>query len=191
MKTINCKFLSETSGYKCIIDSLSLTNEPIAISTHHKSNKSNKNVKILHFSLCTFDGFPTNIHDIFPELMCLKIKNSKFPHGIKRENFAQLNNLIELSITNCDLKVLPEDLLNDLLELENISFANNKIEEIDEKIFDNLFYLSFIDLRGNTNINIQYSGTNTSSTSLDDVKNAIKSMSLQEEKKFEILQEEN
>lgn len=76
------------------------------------------------------------IGEEFPNLESLQILGQlvKF---VKRQDFVNLRQLIMLKLFGLSIDLLPDDLLTDLPNLENIVMSSCKISELPEKIFAN------------------------------------------------------
>ncbi|KAG5667564.1 hypothetical protein PVAND_015541 [Polypedilum vanderplanki] len=176
MTTIRCKFRPSFLGYQCYITTQNISNIAVKLQgNHHEAGKTNDDVKNLYFHDCTFNGFPINLHILLPHLSGIEIQKSRLNQGLLREHLMKFESLTAIYVTHSDLKKLDGDLFKDLRQLERISFANNKLEEIGAEILDGLWFLNIVDFRGNTNIDIWYNSNNVNSSSLEEVKNAIKS----------------
>ncbi|KAG5667561.1 hypothetical protein PVAND_015538 [Polypedilum vanderplanki] len=141
MSIVECKFENYTD-YCCIISKQEINDEQIFFDGVHKEPKRNFDVDHLQFFNCVFRKMPKNFHENFPNLTKLSFWNSKM-NFIEREHIGKLTELRSLMVINCGLQNLNGDLLCDLKKLQRISFANNKIENIDPEILDGLNYLKF------------------------------------------------
>lgn len=68
---------------------------------------------------------------------------------IARDAFKSLNLLIELDLSNNDLKVLHPGVFIDVIRLRVFTMQYNQLEHLDDSLFDNLTFLAKVDFRHN------------------------------------------
>ncbi|KAG5667557.1 hypothetical protein PVAND_015536 [Polypedilum vanderplanki] len=172
MEVIKCVFEESVNDYCCTVNKETINNK-VFFSGIHKANFQNCDVTMIQFTECNIIKFPKNIHEIFNNLKLFSASDCKM-ELITREHLGKMPNLTSIIIINCGLKKLKGDIFRDLKKLSFISFANNKIEEIDPTLLNGLDMLSYVDFRGNININLTFDSNISNSISLDDMKREIK-----------------
>ena len=133
-------FWSNRPNYTCHVAKASIIEPGTRISTFkgiHASGKTNTDVESLSISGTRVEYFPRGLSTIFPRLTHVRI-NCCGLKEISRKDFEGLNNIEYLSLSNNDLKSLPNDLFVETPKLQRIYLDNNKIQRLSSKIFDPL-----------------------------------------------------
>jgi hypothetical protein len=96
----------------------------------------------------TIQFFPKNLHDIFPNLVAITIRQAAL-REIHQGNLKSFTKLKYLYLPDNAITSLDDDLFTFNLELEAIRFSGNKISEVHLTTFDNLNKLIYLDMREN------------------------------------------
>ncbi|KAG5669633.1 hypothetical protein PVAND_017517 [Polypedilum vanderplanki] len=108
----------------------------------------NEDIKGIWIDGANIEKFPTNLENIFENLIAIKIRHS----NLKEINYDDLKvfpDLKYLDLLKNRIKVLKADLFLDNLQLEGIGIQGNRIEYIDEFTFSHLKKLRFLTLQQN------------------------------------------
>lgn len=119
----------------------------------HAWFKSNKDVSYLDISNVVVEYFPRNLHLIFPNLKTLIVSNC----GLKecfRKDLAGLEGLIEINLSQNQLRTLPDDLFSNMPSLKKIWLNNNRIEFASSNLIQSIYanQIEYFSLLGNTAI---------------------------------------
>lgn len=101
--------------------------------------------KIIYSTEQTFNYFPSNLGEIFPDIEEIWIESSMLKE-ITRKDLAQFPKLTRLYLNYNSIQILPGDLFQDNPALEKISFNYNSLKFVGENILSplkNLEYASF------------------------------------------------
>lgn len=158
----NCVFHNFTSFprksplYTCTILEINSTANSYPIATHHMSNKTNEDVKIVRFLRTkNFSRIPKGINSVFPNAEILILNDCKVSQ-IERDDLKGLENLKDFIVEHSPVTHLNWDLFKDLKELEVIMFHKTKISTIEPRIFDGLKNIRAVYLVQNPGINSAY-----------------------------------
>lgn len=131
-----------------------------SLQTFHEAQKSNADVKFLHFWVENIESLVNFkerlITSIFPNLVGYVIEgyelsdtnrrknNINLKENLKRGNFKGFEPIKRIGINYCNLESLPEDVFHDLTALEEINLHDNKIRELPSKLLSkNIQLLKF------------------------------------------------
>lgn len=95
--------------------------------------------------------FPRGIGSVFPFVQELFLINCSIDK-ISRHDFADLNHLIELNLSENCIVELPGDVFNDLRLLKVLILTSNKIRFVNVNLFDALISLELLNLLENSRI---------------------------------------
>ena len=134
----------------------------------HEEGKTNYNVKGLTLaSDKKIEQFPRGIQNFFLSLTFLAIGDCGLKN-ISRQDLLGLENLKMLYLHQNKLKALPDDLFQNMINLERIQFSNNEITTMSSKLFKplNKEKLNLADFNGNPSIDYCFD-SKYGNTSLD------------------------
>ena len=100
----------------------------------HQEGKTNRDVEGLSFVDKKVEEFPRGVRSFFPFLTCLHIEECGLKEISRRDLFG-LENLKILLLDKNKLKALPDDLFQNMFNLEGIQFSNNDITRMSSKLF--------------------------------------------------------
>lgn len=150
---------SNVISYGCGIISANIVERGTLIKSvkgNHFADKSKKDVKVMMISDTVVNYVPRGLHCLFPFLAVLRIHDCKLKE-ISREDLAGLSTLKGLYMDGNVLTTLPNNLFHNMLALEKISFAQNRIKNMSSQLLlpiaDNL---KMADFRGNDAINAEF-----------------------------------
>ena len=132
----------------------------------HQKGKTNRDVKVVKFIGQKVEQFPRGIQNFFPCLTRLLIASC----GLKKissRDLLGLENLRSLYLHGNQLKALPDDLFQNMTNLEQIAFSNNEITRMSSKLFKplNKKILNLANFKNNPSID--YCFDSEDDTSLD------------------------
>lgn len=114
-------------------------------------------INTINFNCCSISKFPDAdyLFKSFPNLITLKLHNAKLDNicSFYLKGFDKLGYLF---LDYNHIEELPSDLFKHTPNLQQISFASNKIKFIGEGILEPLKNLKSFDLRYNPSINVRY-----------------------------------
>lgn len=122
---------------------------------HDNPDKSDQDVEAVVIIESKLSKIPHNFQELFENLTILCIKQCNL-EKIERKDLRNFINLKEVWMPNNKIKELPENLFVDHPEIEKISFSNNKISIIGEKILDGLDDLKYANFNRNLTIDVTY-----------------------------------
>jgi Leucine-rich repeat (LRR) protein len=169
-----CDFVFDNSKYTCLILDADIIKPGTVISDisgDHLEGLNNQDVEVIEFKNTAVVHFlPTNLLQIFPQATELFINRC----GLRRIHHEDLQGLEQLRTLNLHsnvLTMLPEDLLLNMENLKEISFANNKLGSLTSKVLEPIKDndLDFLDFRDNPSINCFFKKENGGSKSLGTV----------------------
>lgn len=158
MGDIQCDILSGVNIYCIFVRFVDTTNQKI---TSFKSTIDLRDPEIygkfsfILFYSGTLPTFPSELSEFFPNLKCIEIYKSNMK-TICANDLRGFPKLEKLKLDFNQISYLPGDLFQFTPKIKQISFVNNKIRKINDKIFDNLNHLIEVDLRRNPNIDHKY-----------------------------------
>ena len=126
--------------YTCNVSKVSIIEPETRMATFkgiHEAGKTNMDVEGLCIADTNVEYFPNGLEKIFPRLTNVLVINCGLKE-ISRKDFEGLGHLEELSLSNNELKSLPNDLFVDTPKLQSIYLQYNKIERLNSKILDPL-----------------------------------------------------
>jgi Leucine-rich repeat (LRR) protein len=127
---------------------------------------NNEDATDLEFRNSIVRFIPKNFSISFQNIKTLNIEHCRLTEIVK-EDLQGLFKLKSLNLSRNGLKSLPDDLFTDMVNLEEIDFSCNILENLSSKIFEPIFSNNFglIDFRENSKIDAFYdkdtSGTQT------------------------------
>lgn len=128
--------------------------------------KSFENVEAVAFEDSPdVEYLPRGLGIIFPNLKALKVSNCGLKE-ISRNDLDDLEMLEEVELSSNPIESLPSNLFNDMLMLRRISFANSKIKFVSPNLFKPIAKngMAHIDFRGNAKVNTLFDPSKTSLT---------------------------
>ena len=133
----------------------------------HEDGKTNRDVTGLTLIGKKVEQFPRGIRSFFPFLTRLQIRDCGLKE-ISRRDLLGLENLKILYLLRNKLKTLPDDLFENMSNLEAIIFRNNEITTMSSKLFKplNKKILIWADFKHNPSIDYCFKSDN-GNTSLD------------------------
>ncbi|KAG5669315.1 hypothetical protein PVAND_017203 [Polypedilum vanderplanki] len=154
---IRCTLESYNAGVKCVISNQKILKGNIALDAinhwiYESLDKNKNKFNFLHFDNCDFEEFPENFQELFPNVTKLEVNGGNLL-SIGYKHVGKWKNMTSFKITNCGLKYIYNYIFKDMKQLQEISFANNKLEEIGPNILDGFEYIDLVDFSGNTKIN--------------------------------------
>lgn len=158
---IRCKF-EDISIYTCWIaeDQCPIVKPHEEIADFISENQEKERNFNLVEKLCTSKNIilyvPTNVHEFFPYLKCLKLQNCHL-REIHRRDIGMLEHLEQINLDGNDLRMLPDDLFLGKYKLRWIYFSNNRLEFLSSKMFEPIRGndLKALDFSGNLKIDIK------------------------------------
>ncbi|CAG9810614.1 unnamed protein product [Chironomus riparius] len=120
-----------------------------SISGTHQSGKTNSDVGGFAVYSKTINYFPRGLETFFKNIKAIQIDNCNLKE-VHQEDLKPFPKLIELHLTSNKLEVLEEDLFDFNPDLEFIHFWDNKIVHIEPNVFDHLSKLSYLYLLYNS-----------------------------------------
>lgn len=105
-------------------------------------------VKIVNFQAQSIIFPPAGLHNVFPNIEVLIIKNSELKY-LKRSYFKGLEGLMEIDFSNNLINKLSEDTFDDLVQLQVLTLLNNLLIYIPQGIFKNLVSLVYLEFDEN------------------------------------------
>ncbi|KAG5680010.1 hypothetical protein PVAND_009543 [Polypedilum vanderplanki] len=170
-ETIDCEYKEKIwTGlnkliYYCDVKKLKIFSNGLKVkidgaSGQHLSDYSNNNqvkgIDIIGASNMKF--FPSNIENVFSNLIVIRIAASKLIH-ITNEDLKPFTKLKYLFLQYNLIEIIPKNLFIHNQELEVISLYYNKIQHIEKNAFSHLKKLRVLDLSGNTCNSFGYAQT--------------------------------
>ncbi|KAG5680012.1 hypothetical protein PVAND_009545 [Polypedilum vanderplanki] len=169
-ETIDCEYKEKTwTGlnkliYYCEVKNLDIFSNGLKVKIDgatgqhlsHSNNNQVKGIDIIGASNMKF--FPSNIENVFPNLIVIRIATSKLIH-ITNEDLKPFTKLKYLFLQYNLIEIIPENLFIHNQELVVIWLEENKIQHIDKNAFSYLKKLRVLDLSGNTCNSFGYAQT--------------------------------
>ena len=133
----------------------------------HQEGKTNRDVEYLSFIFKKVEQFPRGIENFFPSLTCFILGYCGLKE-ISRRDLLGLENLQSLFLHGNQLKALPDDLFENMTNLEQIAFYNNEITRMSSKLFEplNKEKLILANFKNNPSIDYRFDADD-GNTSLD------------------------
>lgn len=103
-------------------------------------------------------SIPPDISEVFPKLTRLSFDSQGF-NSISRDDLKGLEKLEMLSFAHCELKSLPGNLFENMKNLKEISFYNNKLGDVGSSLLKPIIGngLEWVDFQHNNNIDAYFS----------------------------------
>lgn len=157
MNEVSCDILSGDQIYCVFVRFVDNTENKITAfnSPDRFEERGRESVTHIIFYRGKLPTFPREISEFFPNLKYVDI----FDCGLKeitKEDLKCLPKLEKLKLDSNPLKFLPNDLFEFTPKVRILSFLNNKIDAIGEKLVDKLEHLTDADFSGNPAINFKY-----------------------------------
>lgn len=123
----------------------------------HKPGRSDKDVEAIQFQSLVVHYMPRGIGLFFPKLKCLEVLNCGLK-VITRSDLIGLENLSTLMLCRNEIQSLPSNLFKLTKKLQNVSFANNKLECMSAKLLEPLAHnkILLLDFEKNTAIDMKF-----------------------------------
>ncbi|XP_070497171.1 slit homolog 2 protein-like [Chironomus tepperi] len=121
-------------------------------SGSHESGFGNKHVKAIWMSGGTMQYFPSGIGSVYPSLQAIYMGSGQLKE-IRQSEMKKLTDLVSLDLPANKIEVLEQGLFEHNIKLQYISLTSNKINQIGFNVFDKLTSLTYLYLGGNTCIN--------------------------------------
>lgn len=137
------------NGLLCTVTSLSVLEKKLNVKlmTVGEEKESN-NVMKLRLKNQTTIFMPINLGIIFKNLRTLHVSDCPLD-SIRRENFANMQQLQYLSLSHNNLQSVPAEVFDDLINLRTLLLSNNQLESLPNAIFDKLRHLKAVNLFNN------------------------------------------
>lgn len=154
------------SAYICSIQNkLNIESKSLAVIDssygEHRTKMSNDDVIAVY---CppnkNIQYFPKNLQNVFKNLKVISIGNNNVKE-VHKEDLRPFPNLVELFLHENKIEILEEGLFEHNLELQNIYLRSNTIFHIAENIFDDLVKLNFLVLQLNPCIDMRADNNRT------------------------------
>ncbi|KAL7012111.1 hypothetical protein ACKWTF_014639 [Chironomus riparius] len=137
-----------------------------SISGTHLSGKTNSDVGGFNVISRTINYFPNGLETFFKNIKAIQIHNCNLME-VHQEDLKPFSKLVQLHLSFNKLEVLEEGLFDFNPDLEFINFWENKIVNIAPNVFDHLSKLSYLYLLSNSCIDKK------AENSISEVKNVI------------------
>lgn len=128
------------------------THEVIDVSYDHLPGYTNADVKGVYITGQPITIVPRNISNFFPNLESLDLRNVDVTEVTNRDLLG-LNKLKEFILVKAKIQILESDLFVNNNLLQSISFNSNSLRHVAHHVFDNLPYLTSLDLLSSGCIN--------------------------------------
>lgn len=164
MDHINCRYVSEDGNiilgriYRCYVgNNLNInSSEPQIITAaigQHESFKFNRDlVGIMIYNKKT-EYFPRGLERIFPNLMFIDVCYG-FLKEITQADLKPFRKLVSLNLNHNNIEVLEDGLFDYNFNLKFIYIGNNKISHVSSNLFNNLRFLTSLQLNNNSCIHM-------------------------------------
>lgn len=122
----------------------------------HRWGMNNIDVERVCFESSRFVVFPSNLQGFFPNLKSLSLICGPLKQ-ISRPDLDAFYNLVDLSLFDCHIELLPDDLFVNTPNLKRVDLCYNKIKFASSKLIEPIAnQLEEFDLTWNTSINAIY-----------------------------------
>jgi len=162
--------------YSCNIiksDLRPLENKPITFQlTHDEIGKTDSDVEAVVILDSKIYKIPKNFEQLFKNVKVLCIKQCNL-EKIERKDLQNFSCLREVWMPNNKLKLLPDNLFIDHPKVEKLSFSNNQISVIGEKILEPLEDLRYANFNKNLTIDVTFDA-DEDKIDLDELKEIIR-----------------
>lgn len=159
----------DSSKYTCIITCQAITRPSVKLVKvygEHQAGKDNNDVKAAKFQRTFIEHLPRDLHILFPSLEIIQVQRCGLSF-ITRRDLIGLENILELQLSENEIRSLPDNLLTNMRSLKRISLADNKLQflssQLLEPIKDN--GLTLVDFSNNQSIDAVYDPSKPSSAS--------------------------
>lgn len=163
----------ENPLYTCIVDdketleTSEYDNYITDVSGAHMDGMSNKDVKQFIALSHAIEYFPGGLPSHFPDLESINIRNSSLKYLYKND-LAGLSSLWHFAVAENVIELLPPKLFEDNPKLEELHFENNQIRSISADLLDSLENPKVIHFYGNPCITTDHKGD------IDEIKKDLK-----------------
>lgn len=169
-------FHEKVSVYTCCLYKKDLNNVENFFGQHLKNKlgaeQTNDDVRGIALSHCKLGSFPRELNEIFPNIDHLSINGGI--SEISKDDLAGFEKLRFLDLQSCEIRCLPSDLFEHTPNLEVVYVSHNKISSIGENLLEPLRSLKYLNLHGNTGIDVVYDENQQNEFNLDDLKTLIR-----------------
>jgi len=134
------------------VENLNIRTDNVTIASFtgsHKIGKTDEDVEKIVFSKGTMFYIPTGVGQIFKNLKIFGVNPYLSLKHIKRSDFKNLDNLVDLDIDMNEITTLKDDTLIDFPQLEYFTLEDNSLTEIDGRTFEKNVKLKEVYLTGN------------------------------------------
>lgn len=172
---ILCEYRTFNGDYTCFVKSASITEMNAKIESfkgEHDAGKTDNDVVTIWFRYTTVEYFPRHLQMKFPNLKDVTI-NFCGLKKITRKDLIGLEDLITLNLNDNKIRLLPDDLFDDMPNLTTVEINHNHIEYASSKlleVFDKESSLEFFELYGNNGINIYYNSDKNNLFSISSIR---------------------
>lgn len=150
---------SRMISYGCGITSTKIFERGTLIKSvkgRHFSDKNDKEVTVIAISGTTLHYVPRGFNCFFPSVTVLKIIDCGLKE-ISREDLVGLSTLTGIYLDENELISLPNNLFHNMLNLKEVSFANNRIKYMSSQLLLPIANkLTMVDFRGNDAMNADF-----------------------------------
>jgi len=115
----------------------------------HLPGKTAEDVEVIRFHNGKMRHIPDKIGHFFKNLKYFLVRSKLNLKILRRSNFENLLNLVDLEIGSNNIDTLNKDTLWDLPNLERFSFYDNELKMLHESTFENNLKLREVYLRSN------------------------------------------
>jgi len=154
-KYYNVRYYGGRIHYKCVIDNYALDEEEWKFQGKHFNLKTNLDVIALALSGKCLTKVPRGLLKYFPNLQALEIRDSSLT-SLTKCDITEYKKLRIIIFEVVSIEFLPENLFEDFMDLEQISFTSCKLIVIEPFILDGLKSLQQVSFINNPNYHIKY-----------------------------------
>lgn len=161
---IECEFfdiewnlITPKAVYCCEVTQCSIKTRGKGVSAfkgQHKPEKNNNSVKALWIHNTRVHYMPRNLTQIFPNLIYLAVESCELKR-ISAEDMIGLEKLEDFNLHDNHIETLPVDLFKNMINLKEVSFNGNLIQEFDtevlQPIVNTIAYFGLMDNPGSNN----------------------------------------
>ncbi|KAL7013318.1 hypothetical protein ACKWTF_015329 [Chironomus riparius] len=148
--------------------------EPLRFTiTHEEKGKTDKDVEAVVILDSKIYKIPKNFEQFFKNIQVLCIKQCNL-ETLERKDLQNFSCLKEVWMPNNKLKLLPDNLFIDHPEIQKLSFSNNQLSVIGERILEPIEDLRYANFNKNLTIDMTFNADDDK-VLLDDLKEVIRS----------------